>query len=58
MSAAIILAGTFAALNPSNVPLLIELATTVIIGLLLLVFILLSIFILAVMSLKIGKKKN
>lgn len=40
ISAAIILGGTFAALIPSGVPTLIEVALTVIIGLLLLVFLL------------------
>lgn len=40
ISAAIILGGTFAALIPSGIPTLIEVAVTVIIGLLILVFIL------------------
>ncbi len=44
ISAAIILSGTFAALYPANVPMLVELATLVIIGLFLLAFILFPIF--------------
>jgi RND superfamily putative drug exporter len=44
ISAAIILSGTFAALYPANVPMLVELATVVIIGLILLAFILFPIF--------------
>lgn len=55
ISAAIILSGTFAALYPANVPTLIELATAVIIGLILLVFILLPVFVPAVLSFKINK---
>jgi RND superfamily putative drug exporter len=45
MSAAFILSGTFAALYPANVPTLFELATVVIIGLFLLAFVLLPIFV-------------
>lgn len=45
MSAAFILSGTFAALYPANVPTLIELATVVIIGLFLLAFVLLPLFV-------------
>ncbi|ADL53283.1 MMPL family transporter [Clostridium cellulovorans] len=60
MSAAIILAGTFATLYPSNVVVLMELAICVVIGLFLLSFILLPIVIPALMSLSDGflKKKN
>ena len=45
ISAAFILSGTFAALYPANVPTLIELATVVIIGLFLLAFVLLPLFV-------------
>lgn len=44
ISAALILSGTFAALYPAKVPMLVELATAVIIGLFLLAFVLLPIF--------------
>ena len=64
ISAAIILGGTFAALMPSGVPTLIEVALTVIVGLLLLVF-LIPINMSAAMKItyeglnfKWGKKKN
>ncbi|MGM9929119.1 MAG: MMPL family transporter [Bacillus sp. (in: firmicutes)] len=61
ISAAIILGGTFAALIPSGVVSLMEIATTVIIGLLLLSFVLLPIFIPAVLGIidrlgRLGKK--
>lgn len=57
ISAAFILSGTFAALYPANVPTLIEIATGVIIGLLLLTFILIPIFLPGTMCL-IKKLKN
>lgn len=64
ISAAIILGGTFAALIPSRVITLIEVAMNVIIGLFLLAFIMLPIFIPALLSVmdrilqKIGMKKG
>jgi Predicted drug exporters of the RND superfamily len=64
ISAAIILGGTFAALIPSKVITLIEVAMNVIIGLFLLAFIMLPIFIPALLSVmdrilqKIGMKKG
>ncbi len=60
MSAAIILAGTFATLYPSNIVILMELAIAVVIGLFLLAFVLLPIAIPALMSLSedISKKSN
>lgn len=63
ISAAIILGGTFAALVPSGVITLIEVATTVIIGLFLLSFVMLPIFIPAMLGgvdriRRIGQKKE
>lgn len=64
ISAAIILGGTFAALIPSGVPTLIEVALTVDVGLLILVFILPLILSAAVkltyegINLHLGKRKN
>lgn len=52
LSAMIILAGTFAALYPSEVTTLMQIATIVIVGLILLVLIMLPIFIPAMVSLK------
>lgn len=50
-TAAIILSATFAAMYPSNIPTLIELGTSVIIGLFMLAFIFMPIFIPAMISL-------
>jgi RND superfamily putative drug exporter len=58
ISAMIILSGTFAALYPANVATLTELATTVIIGLLLLVFVLLPIFVPAIITFKLRIKNH
>lgn len=60
MSAAVILAGTFATMYPSNIIVLMELAICVIIGLFILAFILLPIALPALMSLQesITKKQN
>ncbi|OPJ60525.1 MMPL family transporter [Clostridium chromiireducens] len=60
MSAAIILAGTFATLYPSNIVILMELAIAVVIGLFLLAFVLLPVAIPALMSISedISKKSN
>ncbi|ERI92580.1 MMPL family protein [Clostridiales bacterium oral taxon 876 str. F0540] len=58
MSAAIILAGTFATMYPSNIIVLMELAICIVIGLFLLGFILLPIAIPALMSLSEGISKK
>lgn len=57
ISAVVILSGTFAALYPANVLTLTDLATIVIIGLILLVFVLLPIFVPAIISIRIKNKK-
>ncbi|MCD9026341.1 MMPL family transporter [Cohnella silvisoli] len=52
ISAAVILSGTFAAMYPAGVPSLIQIATIVIVGLALLTFLMLPLFIPALMSLQ------
>lgn len=58
MTAAIILSGTFAAMYPANINTLIELATAVIIGLFLLSFVFMPMFIPALISLTTKVEKN
>lgn len=57
MSAVIILIGTFGALYPSNVAVLMQLATVVIIGLIILVLVLLPLFIPSLIALTLRKRE-
>lgn len=57
MSAVVILIGTFGALYPSNVAVLMQLATVVIIGLIILVLVLLPLFIPSLMALTLRNRK-